>query len=456
MALFWNILGSYQEIPPHRDKFSCDQPKLLCQTRVVVAPREFSARLGLREFAIDEFIGIISHGCDSSWLGKPSGITGSRLVGESPQMVTPLNNRRIGDLARFISSKDAPPVERVKAVHDWIILNTAYDVETYEKHLAGKPRSMTPYRMEGVFDQKLAVCAGYSEAAKALLEELEIETIIATNEEHAWNMVKLGEKWFHLDVTYDDPIPDEPGRVVYGYFLLSNKTLAQSRTFTPARPATDDYFAGVNRWNGRPIAHRLSEIPAIVRAQEAKSQDVQIYLWNLDGEEAAQTALGAIDGRLVPWKAAWTGVPHFKHLQVTTGEVLFDKRADRVLRPWLRLRCGQTFYSLFANNPSTLLLDRERVQAYFKDVGDGEGNFIYQYFGLKSPMLEFAYDSTCGWQVRVPTDAANGFFLKTPQLASPQEIRNTFTPISPGSRMVLFSRRKNRLVEAATFLITDS
>jgi hypothetical protein len=39
---------------------------------------------------------------------------------------------------------------------------------------------------------------------------------------HAWNMVNLCGTWFHVDATWDDPVPDEPGRVLYNYYNLSD------------------------------------------------------------------------------------------------------------------------------------------------------------------------------------------------------------------------------------------
>ena len=44
-----------------------------------------------------------------------------------------------------------------------------------------------------------------------------------SNDEHIWNLVYLDEKWYHLDLTWDDPIITGGGRVTdtikYAYFL---------------------------------------------------------------------------------------------------------------------------------------------------------------------------------------------------------------------------------------------
>ncbi|CAM5190051.1 hypothetical protein LSPH26S_02229 [Lysinibacillus sphaericus] len=53
---------------------------------------------------------------------------------------------------------------------------------------------------------------------------------------HAWVLVKLDNEWYHIDVTWDDPLPDRKGEVRYNYFLVSDKQLAQDHTWDYARP----------------------------------------------------------------------------------------------------------------------------------------------------------------------------------------------------------------------------
>ena len=59
---------------------------------------------------------------------------------------------------------------------------------------------------------------------------------MVTGGQHAWNMVKIKNKWYHIDCTYDDPVvngsfnnkhvfmdfflKDRPGNVCYTYMEL--------------------------------------------------------------------------------------------------------------------------------------------------------------------------------------------------------------------------------------------
>ena len=45
---------------------------------------------------------------------------------------------------------------------------------------------------------------------------------------HTWNRIKLGGKWYHVDVTWDDPVPDQLGYAIHTYFLVSDAFLSST------------------------------------------------------------------------------------------------------------------------------------------------------------------------------------------------------------------------------------
>ena len=111
---------------------------------------------------------------------------------------------------------------KVKAIHDYIILNAAYDeplleldISTYQNH-----PSFTPY---GIYYLNTAVCSGYARAFMQLTRLVNIPSVMVSsqNMNHAWNMVYVDGEWLFLDVTWNDPIPDREGRVLYTYYLKS-------------------------------------------------------------------------------------------------------------------------------------------------------------------------------------------------------------------------------------------
>jgi len=112
-------------------------------------------------------------------------------------------------------------VEAVKALHDYLVLHLRYDLN-YQSI------SHTP---EGVMKNKTAVCDGYTRTMNLLLRFVGIDSLYLSGTgnggAHSWNLVKMEDGWYHLDVTWDDPIPDVPGRVGYHYFLKNDADMAK-------------------------------------------------------------------------------------------------------------------------------------------------------------------------------------------------------------------------------------
>lgn len=132
-----------------------------------------------------------------------------------------------------IITDDMTEVQKVRAIHDWLVLNLEYDTELTRF-----------YQYEALRDRK-TVCQGYALLAYDLLERAGIRAYVVTGDVHperalgtpedqrghAWNMVRVDGVWYHLDVTWDDPVPDRKGVVQYDHFLVSDSFIAESRQF---------------------------------------------------------------------------------------------------------------------------------------------------------------------------------------------------------------------------------
>ncbi len=109
--------------------------------------------------------------------------------------------------------------EKVKYVNDFVVLNTAYNLES----------AASPYTPYSILFNGEGVCEGYALTTLLLLEAAGVETRYISGEVetglHAWNLVKLDGEWYHLDTTWNDPVPNQPGKVRYDYFLVSDATL---------------------------------------------------------------------------------------------------------------------------------------------------------------------------------------------------------------------------------------
>ena len=111
--------------------------------------------------------------------------------------------------------------EKVKAAHDFIVLSTAYSSETVNSQYS-------PYTL---LTENKGVCQAYALVLYRMLEKLGLEVrYVAGNAKeqlHAWVLVNLGGAWYHIDATWDDPVPDKQNEVRYNYFLLSDEQLAE-------------------------------------------------------------------------------------------------------------------------------------------------------------------------------------------------------------------------------------
>ncbi|WP_197053167.1 transglutaminase domain-containing protein [Exiguobacterium sp. ZOR0005] len=115
--------------------------------------------------------------------------------------------------------------EKVKYVNDFVVLNTAYNLES----------ATSPYTPYSILFNGEGVCEGYALTTLLLLEAAGVETRYISGEVetglHAWSLVKLDGEWYHLDTTWNDPVPNQPGKVGYDYFLVSDATLRADHTW---------------------------------------------------------------------------------------------------------------------------------------------------------------------------------------------------------------------------------
>lgn len=135
--------------------------------------------------------------------------------------------------------------DRLKFIHDYI-------AESCEYKLTGTLEASYEKRADGVLLEGKAICVGYSKAMMYFAQELGIPCTCVegfANEEHMWNMVQLEGSWYHLDMTWDDPITsDGSNHTRYDYFLVSDSTIGKNHTLTPGyeNPAAPrDYGKGL-------------------------------------------------------------------------------------------------------------------------------------------------------------------------------------------------------------------
>ncbi len=115
--------------------------------------------------------------------------------------------------------------EKEQFIHDFICENVHYD------------KLKKPYSHEiiGPLGHGVGVCEGIAKSVKILCDTLGIWCMIAISERnpeknikyrHAWNVVKIGGKYYHLDATFDNSL-GKGERIRHDYFNLSDSQIAR-------------------------------------------------------------------------------------------------------------------------------------------------------------------------------------------------------------------------------------
>ncbi len=145
----------------------------------------------------------------------------------APEDLSDTSSNLMDQLAReileeIINEEDSD-LEKIKSIHDYLANHILYDPNPIAEN-DYKDISHTAY---GALIDGVAVCDGYAEAFKYLLDKTTIENILIFGEvdedgnfegavNHAWNLIKLEDGYHHYDLTWDDD--DTNNKVLYEFY----------------------------------------------------------------------------------------------------------------------------------------------------------------------------------------------------------------------------------------------
>ncbi|MFF2484648.1 transglutaminase domain-containing protein [Paenibacillus sp. NPDC058071] len=131
--------------------------------------------------------------------------------------------------------------QKVKVIHDWIVDRLEYD------------QTLSHYTAYEALATGYAVCQGYSLLGYKMLKQSGINVRIAEGTvktgDHAWNMVELDGKWYHLDLTWDDPIAADNAKTSgkekrsYRYYLKTDDELRADHQWVKVYPPAQTSYA---------------------------------------------------------------------------------------------------------------------------------------------------------------------------------------------------------------------
>ncbi|NLM78093.1 MAG: hypothetical protein GX173_08410 [Ruminococcaceae bacterium] len=130
----------------------------------------------------------------------------------------------VHELASQIARQTADPYEQLVLLQEWLVRHITYDAtEDQGTNHAGSAL------LQGV-----TLCQGYAQSFQLVGQALGHDVRLISGEAdgigHAWNQVVLQGTAYHVDVTFDDPTPDEdPQRPVrHAHMFRSDEVFAQT------------------------------------------------------------------------------------------------------------------------------------------------------------------------------------------------------------------------------------
>lgn len=137
-------------------------------------------------------------------------------------------NAEVERLSKELFSENNTIKYNILQAHNYIINKSKYDSNKISGTSIYNSDKATGPLFEGY-----AICSGYTDSMQLFLEELGINNYRVASDKHTWNAVEIENKWYHLDLTWDDPVavglPDLD-LLEHEFFLISTRDLINFNT----------------------------------------------------------------------------------------------------------------------------------------------------------------------------------------------------------------------------------
>ena len=153
-----------------------------------------------------------------------------------------------------------------------------YDKEELQANSRGISNNPGSHNAYGALVKGLAVCDGFSSAFALLAQKLGFECMLVVGrsaytstavQDHAWNIIKVRDRFYHMDLTWDARKCSEFGESSYVYFALPDEEIASDhnweRTSTPMCSSHDFSYYKKNGLFANSIEHLCEIVEAFGR-----------------------------------------------------------------------------------------------------------------------------------------------------------------------------------------------
>ena len=282
---------------------------------------------------------------DSGNSGNSGGNTGSDDNTSSPVETKYISTftKEENDLADAVIAKiiksSMGEFEKVKAIHDYLLVNVDYD---YQNYLNGTIPNVS-HTAKGALANRYAVCDGYSYAFQLLCLKVDVSCELVTgtsrNEPHAWNQVKIEGKWYNIDVTWDDPVAingeamafDDHSGNSYEYFCVPDSILNKDHKADNAKHSCTSQSlyeralkAGVPWENAKYVASEAELMDWIKSEVNKGNTSPQFYIKStVIGDDLGQYCMNATQKAGI--KISGVSLKYFTYFEGTTDPGTYYK-----------------------------------------------------------------------------------------------------------------------------------
>lgn len=214
--------------------------------------------------------------------------------------------------------------DKLICIYEYLQDNVTYDSKELEAcSRLGRSANPMSHNAYGALVNKKGVCDGISSAFSLLAQRMGFECSMVSGKatfrtsgfsEHAWNVIKIGDSFYHIDATWDVNHKEQTGEYSYEYFCVSDDSINRDHDWdiktTPICSREDISFYIRNHC----YANNISQLEEIF-ARYAKSKQKIVRAKIADGitiPELEEQYLGRklIDvavsvGQFAPIKFTW-------------------------------------------------------------------------------------------------------------------------------------------------------
>lgn len=182
--------------------------------------------------------------------------------------------------------------DKLICIYEYLQDNVTYDSKELEACCClGRSVNPMSHNAYGVLVNKKGVCDGISSAFSLLAQRMGFECAMVSGKatfrtsgfsEHAWNVIKIADNFYHIDATWDVNHKEQTGEYSYEYFCVNDDSINKDHDWdiktTPVCSREDISFYIRNRC----YANNLSQLEEIF-ARYAKSKQKVVRAKIADG-----------------------------------------------------------------------------------------------------------------------------------------------------------------------------